>query len=66
MVMPAQNLRNLSDEDVQSVVAYLRSQPAVQHETPPTNPSLLAVILTGAGIVEFNLKPVTGPVTAPP
>jgi mono/diheme cytochrome c family protein len=65
MVMPAQNLRNLSDEDAHSVVAYLRSQPAVQHETPPMNPSLLAVILTGAGIVEFDLKPVTGPVAAP-
>jgi mono/diheme cytochrome c family protein len=66
LVMPAQNLRNLSDEDVQAVVAYLRSQPAVQHETPPMNPSLLAVILTGAGIVEFNVRPVTGPVIAPP
>jgi len=66
MIMPAQNLRNLSDEDVQSVVAYLRSQPAVQHETPPMKPSLLAVILGGAGIVEFDLKPVTGPVAAPP
>jgi mono/diheme cytochrome c family protein len=66
MVMPAQNLRNLSDEDVQSIVAYLRSQAAVQHETPPMNPSLLAVILTGAGIVEFDLKQVTGPVVAPP
>jgi mono/diheme cytochrome c family protein len=65
LVMPAQFLRNLSDEDAHSVVAYLRSQPAVQHETPPINPSLLAVILTGAGIVEFDLKPVTGPVVAP-
>jgi mono/diheme cytochrome c family protein len=66
LIMPAQNLRNLSDEDVQAVVAYLRSQPAVQHETPPMNPSPLAVILTGAGIVEFNVRPVTGPVIAPP
>jgi mono/diheme cytochrome c family protein len=65
MVMPAQNLRNLSDEDALSVVAYLRSQPAIQHETPPMNPSLLAVILTGAGIVELDPKPVTGPVAAP-
>jgi mono/diheme cytochrome c family protein len=66
LIMPARNLRNLSDEDAQSVVAYVRSQPAVQHDTLPTNPSLLAVIMTGAGMVEFDLKPVTGPVAAPP
>jgi mono/diheme cytochrome c family protein len=66
VIMPARNLRNLSDEDVQAVVAYLRSQPAVQHETPPTNVSLLAVILTGAGLFEFDVRPVTESVTAPP
>ena len=38
-VMSAQRVRNLSDEDIYSVIAYIRSQPPVQHETPPPNPS---------------------------
>jgi mono/diheme cytochrome c family protein len=50
-VMSAQRVRNLSDEDLSSVVAYIRSQPAVQHETPPPNPSFLLAMMVGAGLV---------------
>ncbi len=64
--MPVQRLRNLSDADAQSVVAYLRSQPAVPKTTPPTNPSLLLAFFLGAGIFNINAPPFTAPVTAPP
>lgn len=50
-VMSAQRVRNLSDEDIYSVIAYIRSQPAVQHETPPPNPSFLAVAMAGANML---------------
>lgn len=36
MVMPASSFRNLSDEDAPSLVAYLRSQPAVEPGEPAT------------------------------
>ena len=50
-VMSAQRVRNLSDDDLSAVIAYIRSQPAVQHETPPPNPSFLLAVMMGAGLV---------------
>ena len=38
LLMPINRLRSLSDDDMQSVIACLRSQPAVQNPMPPTNP----------------------------
>lgn len=35
-MMPYQNYANMSDDDVESLVAYLRTMPAVKHEVPPT------------------------------
>jgi mono/diheme cytochrome c family protein len=35
-LMPYQNFRDLSDEDVASIVVYLRSLPPVHHELPTT------------------------------
>jgi mono/diheme cytochrome c family protein len=65
-VMSAQRARNLSDADIMSVIAFLRSQPAVQRETPPPNPSFLAAVMTGAGMVPSlpGLAPDT--IVAPP
>ena len=39
--------RHLSDEDIQAVIAYLRSQPAVANETqmPPDQLNPLALML---------------------
>lgn len=36
-IMPYQNYRNLSDEDLASVVVYLRSIPEVSHELPKSS-----------------------------
>lgn len=50
-VMSAQRMRNLSDEDIYAVIAYIRSQPPVRHETPPPNPSFLTVAMAGANML---------------
>jgi mono/diheme cytochrome c family protein len=47
LAMPVQNLKHLSDEDALAVIAYLRSQPAVQNQTPPLRPTLLTAVLVG-------------------
>jgi mono/diheme cytochrome c family protein len=60
--------RNLSDEDLQAVIAYLRNQPAVVNETPnpPDQPSLLGLTLLGAGMLPAGQPPITGVIAAPP
>jgi mono/diheme cytochrome c family protein len=66
LLMPTESLRNLGDEDVAALVAFLRSQPAVQRETPPLAPSPLLAFFFGAGLAEVGTVPVTSPVAAPP
>jgi mono/diheme cytochrome c family protein len=66
LIMPSENFRNMADEDVQAVVAFLRSQPAVQKETPPLNPSFLGSMLLGSGQVGSTRQPPVGRVSAPP
>ena len=65
-VMSAQRARNLSDADIEAVIAFIRSQPPVEHETPPPNPSFLTAILAGAG--QLPLLPGMAPdtIVAPP
>jgi mono/diheme cytochrome c family protein len=59
--------RNLSDEDIQSLIAYLRSQPSVTSEIvdPPDQPSLLGFIMLGAGMLPAGEPPITDVITAP-
>ena len=68
-VMSSQRARYMSDEDLYSVIAYLRSQPAVQNETSLPKPSYLAVVFDGVGMVPFlpELAPDTihGPTPGP-
>lgn len=48
-IMPYQNYRKLSDEDLASIVVYLRSIPAVRHELPQSNiPFPLSRLINGA------------------
>lgn len=60
--------RNLSDEDLQALIAYLRNQPAVVNETPnpPDQPSVLGLILLGAGMLPAGQPPITDVISAPP
>lgn len=64
-VMPT-SLRNLSDEDVASLVAFLRSQPAIQNETPDLAASPLIAAFVGIGMVDIGAPPVEGKIAAPP
>ncbi len=61
-------VRNMSDEDIHALIAFLRSQEPVpsQIQKPADQYSLLAVMMTGAGMMPPEQKPVVGVVTAPP
>jgi mono/diheme cytochrome c family protein len=64
-VMPSENFRYLSDEDVQSIVAFLRQMPPVQKETPSVEPSFLGSMLLGASQIGSTRQPPVGSVSAP-
>jgi mono/diheme cytochrome c family protein len=67
VIMPSDAFHHLSDADAQSMVAYLRSQPAVAHATPPRDLSLMAMLLIGAGLFPTAEQPhVDQPQATPP
>lgn len=66
IIMPAGIFRNLSDEDLQAVVAYLRSSEPVEPDTPPTSISVVGAILVSLFPLQTAQPPVTEPVVAPP
>jgi mono/diheme cytochrome c family protein len=68
VIMSNARVRYLSDEDTQAVIAYVRSQPAVDNKTqdPPDKANLLAMLMYGAGMIPEGLPPVEGSITAPP
>jgi mono/diheme cytochrome c family protein len=66
VIMPSEVFRNLSDADVQALVAYLRSQPAAGPTTPPPRLNVLAAVLIGAGVFHTSAQPpITQPILAP-
>ena len=60
--------RNLSDADIEAVIAYLRSQPAVVNDVqqPLDQYGPLALILAGAGIIPDSEPPTTQSIGMPP
>jgi mono/diheme cytochrome c family protein len=66
MVMSGQRARNLSDEDLKSVIAFLRTQPAVGEPAPKERLTLLGTIMAGAGMLPLlpGLPPQS--ISAPP
>lgn len=67
VIMPSKGFRAMSDEDAQALVAYLRSQPAVERDLPERNLNLLAALFLGSGMFPTSAQPpITAPVTAPP
>lgn len=66
MIMASQVMHNMSDEDAQALVAYLRSQPAVERSIPDRNLNILAALFVGAGMFPTSAQePITAPVVAP-
>jgi len=59
-LMPYQNFRSLSDEDLASIVVYVRSLPAVQNSLPKTEISFPVKYL-----IRSAPQPVTAPVPQP-
>ena len=66
IIMPSQVYRNLSDPDVQALVAYLRSQPAVENPQPPRNLNALSALFLGAGMFPTSVQVPVGSVAALP
>jgi mono/diheme cytochrome c family protein len=56
VVMSGQGVRNLSDDDVHSVIAYLRSQAPVESATAPERLSFISMIFAGAGMLPLDLS----------
>lgn len=60
------NVRNISDEDMKAIIAYLRNQEAVENDTPnpPDNANFTALLLFGAGLFT-DQELIAGEVIAP-
>ncbi len=66
IIMPSEVFHNLSDVDVQAIVAYLRSQPAVGPNTPTTKLNVVGALFIGAGLAPTSAQPpITQPIVAP-
>ena len=66
LLMPSRGFHNLSDVDVQAIVAYLRSQPAAGRNLPPTRLNILGAVLIGAGLPLTSAQPpITQTIVAP-
>jgi cytochrome c553 len=68
LIMPSNAFHAMSDEDVQAVIAYLRSQPTDAPNTPPNAFNVIGAIMFGAldNSAQTAQPPITGPVAAPP
>jgi cytochrome c553 len=69
VIMPSEVFHNLSDADVQAIVAYLRAQPAVEPDTPPKQFNVIGAIMAAALIPDeifTHQQPITAPISAPP
>lgn len=67
LIMPSNDFRGLSDRDLAALIAFLRSQRAIERATPARRLSPLAYLLLGAQAFETSLqRPVTKPVPTVP
>jgi cytochrome c553 len=69
VIMPSDVFHDLSDADVQAIVAYLRAQPAVEPDTPPKQFNVIGAIMAATLLPDeifTHQQPITAPVTAPP
>jgi mono/diheme cytochrome c family protein len=59
-MMPYEHYRSMSDEDLASVIVYMRSLPSIHHELPRTE-----IIFPVKYLIRSVPEPVTTPVSAP-
>jgi mono/diheme cytochrome c family protein len=67
LIMPSSSFHSMSDEDVQALVAFLRTQPPMP-ATPPTDINVMGALLVtiSGGAFLTAQPPITGAVTRPP
>lgn len=65
IIMPSATFKHLSDQDVQAVVAFLRSQPAATPDTPTNSLNVLGAILVNAFPIFSVQPPITAPIPRP-
>jgi mono/diheme cytochrome c family protein len=65
LIMPSGTFKNMSDEDVQALVAYLRSQPAAGEASPTPQITVVGALFMNIAPFQTAQEPV-GVVTAPP
>jgi mono/diheme cytochrome c family protein len=68
VIMSNVRSRNMSDEDLLALIAYLRSSEPVTNDVPDTlaQPNLLGLIMSGSGMMPPPPPPILSPVSAPP
>lgn len=67
IIMPSAAFHGMSDADVQSLVAFLRSQPATEPASPPTQINLIGALFMNLLAEARSVQPpVAGAVAAPP
>jgi mono/diheme cytochrome c family protein len=68
IVMSYTNAGKVSDEDIQALIAYLRSLPAAGQPTPnpPDHLSALGLVMLGAGLLPTGKPTSTDSIVAPP
>ena len=68
IIMSYTNAGKLSDNDIQALIAYIRSQPAAGQQTmnPPDQLNLLGVVMLGAGMLPEGKPVITSVISAPP
>jgi mono/diheme cytochrome c family protein len=66
LIMPSDAFNHLGDDDVQILVAYLRTQPAAPQTTPPRDINLLGLLLVGGGLFPTAEQPHITQPQAPP
>ena len=68
IIMSYTNAGRLSDDDIEAVIAYIRSQPAAGEITPdpPDQLNPLGLIMLGAGMLPRGKPVLSGAIMAPP
>ena len=64
IMMSILDFSSISDDDIHSIVAFIRSQPAVQNETPGNTLTPLAMAMATLGMLPLKDVPEPGPVAS--
>lgn len=66
LIMPSSALHSMSDEDVQSLVAFIRQHEPNAADTPPAQLNLVGALLMNVANFQTVQPPLAGAVSAPP